>query len=589
MILLIPVSRFRVDYEVGAGKPFSRLDMLLVRMLADQGPQSLESLKKTFQLPGRLIIEILVNLFHEEWLTMTAAGFELTAKGRGGLRGDIKPESHKIFDAHTSIIMERVTGGLIPSNEIVYETQDNLQKRDLWDYCYRLAVDFTDNRLDEGQVKPFLRRQDGQWIRAVASPKMESKDWHWLPVEVNAEDSSITGLPERWHVRLKDRLIAEAISRPPISEKRHYQSHSFQRRSQTPGKILDGRPVNLSLEAIIWGNEAHQVYLGIALASARRSILIASADLNPLWPDLRKSLLETLTRGVTIDLLWGHTQYQQGPDPYPALSSYIELSNEVSKVPGAGTLRLNELPLPSGMNLILFDSVDGFRSVVTSHRWLAGSRPEVVSIGVRFEDPGLISDICLSAVSVMMESPVQHRSGGVECWRSLASQLDQEATPYSFDGSDECIDNFSTGSLMRIVHNQDHASRVLELGRTVQDRLIMGCERIDEIGLRRLTGLPRLQTLEGPLQIFCGQQSFSSEDRGRFETLLAAHGIREVRARGLSGSVVIADTTALLGSNSPWSASRGDTPVTEIALQIDGGLIPDELSRLLLEQFRSDI
>ena len=63
MIVLIPVSRFRVRYEVAAGFPYSQLDSLVLRAVGE-GSTSLEKLVETFQVHPRLLIQSLVTLTH---------------------------------------------------------------------------------------------------------------------------------------------------------------------------------------------------------------------------------------------------------------------------------------------------------------------------------------------------------------------------------------------------------------------------------------------------------------------------------------------------------------------------------------------
>src|SRR5262245_19706734 len=124
-LVLVPVSRFRVTYEVGGGTPFSKLDLLVVDAIND-GAQTLATLQHLFGLPQRLVIEILVNLFHEGWIEMSARGFSLTEKGSAGLAGSVRPISHRVKERFAVIMLERVTGGLTIQS-IVTDNQKRLQ------------------------------------------------------------------------------------------------------------------------------------------------------------------------------------------------------------------------------------------------------------------------------------------------------------------------------------------------------------------------------------------------------------------------------------------------------------------------------
>jgi hypothetical protein len=582
MILLVPISRFRVDYEVGAGKPFSRLDLLLTRALAEQ-PLRLEELRRTFRLPARLIIEMLVNLFHEGWLTMTEAGFEVTARGRAGISGEIRPESHRVWTSHAAIIVERLTGGLIPAQEIVYETEANLQKRGLWDDLdgYRLSAEYTDDQLDEGQVKVLLRRANGEWVRSVARPRQETKGWNWLPVDADPETGSVVGLPERWRLRLRDRLLDDARHRPAQSVRKTFWLPHWKPRALEADKVSGASLVELSIDNLLEGSPAHKACLSRALATACNSVLIASSVMGPLSPELREEFKAAIARGITIDLLWGHTAEQPGPVTYPALASYATLARDLSTTPTEGALRFNERPAPSNLDLLVFDTVEGYRAVVGCCPWLEGPRHGEAPVSVEFADAALISEICLSVASVMARCRVHHTSGGLERWRHIASELDQQAATALASAEDvETVELSRDGiSLMRIVHNQDHAARMTELVRTSQYRLGLLCGDVDRAAFRRLEDLSRRQPrLELPPRILGGKCSLQPEEVTKLNAELERSGTTIRFVPGLAASALVADATVLVGGYPFLSrGTDGETALTDLGLQIDGGPLPDRL------------
>lgn len=581
MILLIPISRFRVDYEVGAGKPFSRLDVLLTRALAES-PLRLEDLRLTFRLPARLIIEMLVNLFHEGWITMTAAGFEVTVRGQAGISGEIRPESHRVWASHAAIILERLTGALIPAQEIVYETEGNLQKRGLWDdlHRYRLPVEYTDDHLDEGQVKVLLRRSSGEWVRSVARPHQETKGWNWLPVDADPESGSVVGLPERWRLRLRDRLLDEARRRPTQSVHKTLWLPHWKPRTLETDKFFGATMTQLSTDNLIEGWPTHKKYLSSALATARKSVLIASSILGPLSPELAEALRAAIVRGITIDVVWGQTAQQSGPITYPALSHYAELARDLSTVANGGALRFNDRPAPSNLNLLIFDSLAGYRAVVGSCAWLAGPPHGESPVSMEVAHPALISEICLSVASVMARSRMHHTSGGLERWRYIAGELDQQAASLALNDEIKTAELGRDGnSLIRVVHNHDHASRFLELLRTSQYRFGLLCNNIDRTAVRRLSEFARRQPPpEMPALIISGECSLRPEETLRLNSELEAAGAKVQFVPGLAANALIADATALVGGYPLLSkGTDGEATLADLGLQIDGGPVPDKL------------
>ena len=76
MIVLIPVSRFRVAYEIARGRPYSRLERRVLEAIADGGA-TLHALTTTFKVHERLLIESVVTLVNVGWVAVTG-GAEAT-------------------------------------------------------------------------------------------------------------------------------------------------------------------------------------------------------------------------------------------------------------------------------------------------------------------------------------------------------------------------------------------------------------------------------------------------------------------------------------------------------------------------------
>ena len=75
VIVLIPLSRFRISFEVAAGRPYSQLERLMLRAIAE-GANELTKIEETFQVHPRLIVEALVTLTHAGWLSIGGSGHE---------------------------------------------------------------------------------------------------------------------------------------------------------------------------------------------------------------------------------------------------------------------------------------------------------------------------------------------------------------------------------------------------------------------------------------------------------------------------------------------------------------------------------
>ena len=172
MKVLLPISQFRISYEVAAGRPYSRFEALTLKAIS-QGATSLAALKEIFHVHPRLTIDALVTLTQAGWLAIGTDGkenFVLTAEGEKALSQEGTPESLVVTSQSTRLLLDRLTGGVVGNSEASFLTSKKLGKtRGDW---FELPMEVVDNTLDEGQVYPLLPRKEGEWIR-VGSPGTE--------------------------------------------------------------------------------------------------------------------------------------------------------------------------------------------------------------------------------------------------------------------------------------------------------------------------------------------------------------------------------------------------------------------------------
>jgi len=114
MEMLIPLSRFEVNYEVGSGRPYSDLDRLVLQAVAD-GAGTVEQLSAIFKLPKRLLIEVIVTLARAGWVAVDVAegGFKATASGGEAAQTGTIPPFCVLRNAQAVVVMELFTGSLI--------------------------------------------------------------------------------------------------------------------------------------------------------------------------------------------------------------------------------------------------------------------------------------------------------------------------------------------------------------------------------------------------------------------------------------------------------------------------------------------
>ena len=181
MILLVPLSRFQVFFERGGGRPYSRLEALMLRAI-EQGAGTLDELRDIFEVHPRLLIEALVTLTHAGWLAVSSVpgkSFMLTPEGLQALLSGDNPTSLQTWEDDTYVLMERLTGAVILSEDVRYVRKEDLDE--VWKYCVQLAPQVADE-VDESRVDRLLPRAQGEWIRSIGSiePTVRSCS-RWFP------------------------------------------------------------------------------------------------------------------------------------------------------------------------------------------------------------------------------------------------------------------------------------------------------------------------------------------------------------------------------------------------------------------------
>src|SRR5207244_8549279 len=107
MIVLVPVSRYRIEFDVASGRPYSVLERLVLDAVRE-GMTSLASLHGIFQIPQRRLIEALVTLTQAGWLAVGGndePGFMLTAEGHEALVSGQEPRSSLVLEGTSSFIV----------------------------------------------------------------------------------------------------------------------------------------------------------------------------------------------------------------------------------------------------------------------------------------------------------------------------------------------------------------------------------------------------------------------------------------------------------------------------------------------------
>lgn len=587
MITLVPVSRFRVTYEVAAGRPFSQLERMILRAIRE-GTTELVDLQKTFEVHPRLLIEGLVTLTHAGWLAVGGTGregFVLTSEGNEAAGSDRAPSTTEVSSRRAFVVMERLTGALISNDEMRFASRKDLEP--VWGQAVRLPTEVADNRLNEGQVQHLLPRRKGEWVRWIGPIDMMSKNAHWLPVNVDTDSGAVVGLPDVWAARLRSSVVdgAQRLGGTLTAEARARRWNvAAPRRFPPPVSAGDDDmlrvpapawPVALSESDLFLGAEDHERLLETALAEGR-SILIASAFANVEKLEvLRPHLEAAIKRGATIDLLWGYMA-DGTADGKVTVEWLRKLAYDARDA--KGHLRFNRSPSGSHAKLLLWDGPTGFRACVGSYNWLSaqggGNWPR--NLTVRLSEPAMIAALarCAAALWSGAESEVLTSTGAR--WRRIAGELDAEASR---------AEGHSGNATARLILDRDHEATLRVFSSTAKCRLLIASHRLGPASEARLVSAEVSRPAAFTFEVVFGRADQEVAGLERARDVIRRSGGTLKLVPELHAKVLVSDSSVCVTSYNFLSADPFGTArnARELGVVIEGGEVAEWIWRKFVQ------
>lgn len=546
MIALLPISRYRVTYDIGAGRPYAALEALTLRGVGS-GIGNVGDLSSTFRIHPRLVIESVITLIHAGWIALAGAhdgGYVLTAEGVAALKESTLPPSLQVLrDLQATVVMERVSGLVASGTEVDYQTEYQLKKRGLWDHCVTIRPRFHADRLDEGQIQHLLYRPEDHWLERVGPILQESKHTHWAPVTVDL-DHSIVRLPTgRWSGPLSEHILEEvkASERATDLSSRRKTWSSRRRDPETGasrGSRSDRWPAALEPDDVLTRGATHRQYLRDALSQASGAVLVASAFitaavLDELEPDIRSAL----ERDTDIDLLWGYDA-----EDGAALDRLKKLAYDARTA--QGKLRFNRARSGSHAKLLIWQDGSVVHAAVGSFNWLS-ARPRADDrvdhpdeLSVVLHEPAAVGVLARIAAGMWLESRSERLAAAPHYWRKLAAEL--EALGMAGNPAGGFPDTVS------IIRDREHEGRLLAGVLDGGSRLIVSSHRLGPPAAIRLRGLA--ESAEGRMvEIRYGEAS-DGEALNAVQALCAASGADVRHLPRNHAKFVLAGETAVVGS-----------------------------------------
>jgi hypothetical protein len=474
----------------------------------------------------------------------------LTAEGKNAVSADETPDSLVIAKRTTFVLMERITGALIPSNEVRFVTRRELGDR--WDTCVRLGVEVSDNSVDEGQVQTLLPRRKDEWLRWVGPINMVSKSSHWLPVNVDIATKQVVGLPDTWSTRLRDLIVEKALRYSKNYDSKQLAatfpiavrtSSVRDERADVPRIPAPTWATVLEQSDIMFTDREHDDYLMHALQHARTNVLIASAFLSAGRLEvLAEPLLDALRRNVNCDLLWGYAATGAGGAP---LARMKKLAYQAKQSNARGSLRFNSAASASHAKLLLWDNASGYEACVGSYNWLSVTSDitstQARNASVRMTHPGVVAALSRSAAAFWSSSQGEILASTGDRWRRVAADLESVLASKEPAGGTNCR--------IRLVTDRDHEAVLREFLSTAQARALVVSHRLGPAAEARLIPGSRSDRAPGfDYRVIFGVTELDDDARARvLAEVQRGGGSLTMRPHG-HAKVLVTDSSAAISS-----------------------------------------
>ncbi len=552
MIVFLPVSRYRVEFQVASGRPFSTFERLVLAAINDNH-NTLDALALIFGVHRRLIVEAVVTLMQAGWVSLGAKSHEFIATAAGKLacgEQEQLPPTIVLDNRVQTIVVEKVTGQIARNNEVDFYPKSKLTK--LWSLGVALPKGDVSNVLDPGMVAPLLLHDSTEWVRSIERPYVVSDNTAYIVADVDLRHNRIMGIPKSWETILAPEMM-ERVRRREASGKTvdDKELKSFVRvpraiETEEPSEYLGSWvPVSIGKDDLLRSSNEHFGLLEHFLANATSYVAISSSFLSSSGAQRLGPLFEkTLKRDVLITVIWGH-QNSDPNDHKKSLEHFTKMVYESGKGANIGRFVVSNSPSGSSANILLADLADGIEAVVGSYSWASSSGVESERhLSIRLRNAGLVARLC-------------------EILRDLSAADERLRVSSGIVRLDKAAEELRAASQRNGIANQTtHARLVLDIEhKTIfQESLSSAKQSVqilaDELKMNAATGLPRqlvaaTAVLGNRVRIRCGRNVGGPGTQAMLEEL-EKNGASVGESPGLQSNLMCIDDSLFVSSSYRW-------------------------------------
>jgi len=602
MIILSPVSKYRIEYEVAEGVPYSHLDRMIHKAV-QENLGSLAALEKTFRVHKSLIIQSLVNLTQIGWIALGTTSdqqFVITPAGKAALaENDIAaliqrtPRKYDVF-------LDLVTGAVLPFRHVPSVSTRFLKAREMWDrrICLKPEIPYS-YRLDEGEIIHMLDRPEGKRIYSVKSIENIIPTGLYILIIFDENNQQILNLPSYMSEALMPYVVEKAKELAEMEEA--FPDLEPEDRAQIDQNVGDVQDVfsgwlgaqyqvDLNPDKVFIGQEQHEVQLHRALAEAQSVLFIASSlvsreKMNDLYPSIRVAL----EKGVEIHILRGIGSKSETE----SRNWFFTETSDFKNLPGS--IKTNYSSVASNARFMIWDTTDDcFVGIVGSYDWLAPLQPvppEVpTDVGIELESPDILLQLTRFASDLWQLSNNRNdRLSSVPSrWKKISADLENmrgESQDTSCPGKREnLISELShTKAQARLCLSREHPHLLQVWLEHAKQRLIIASAELDRSNQDLFSILFPLQKKIEITDIYYGHDR--SLDQGTQDSAVNPANQWERLSKhmpGLNTRLMICDERVLISSFSFLSQEWEDTrDVRELGIIIDQADLAQRLSAIL--------
>lgn len=624
MIVFLPISVFRVPFEVAAGRPYSHLERLALDAIADEATE-LDALCAKFGIHKRIIVEVLVTLMYAGWIALDTKEdglgnkYCITEAGKravdgASLDGEPLPREISMRKASISIVMERTLGHVARNSEVNWHHHSKL--RDLWRNGLVLPKKHVRNAIGPALIEPILPRNPGEWIRHIGVPFSTRRGGDFAVAYADISRQEVIGLPRAWQPMLVDYILryvgdisaAENLPTLDQAEAVPYLATDGVKRPHDDGSLRSWT-ISLNEVAFVVGAEEHRLAMLEFLGNIKSHCTIVSPITDGAIPEgVLSGIYDAVKRGVCVSILWSRgVGFGEQSGSWEGIALLRKLIGERDEYRNAGRVAVNEDSLESSACVLFGDLGGELCAIIGNYSWF-GEKQESFAAGpvsCKVTHDGVLGAVALGLTELFqLDKRTRDCSGAIRVRnvgermraRSVGERTEGEETLEEKNKRDRNAPDWGTSSNTRVsvVFGAQHDLVVSRDFESAQARIRLALRLCDE---EILFGYIR------KIHAWMGSQksdlvvNIGDGDGGKVVRMVKA--MEEEMGDSLSlefvpsavGGYMLLDSRAVLVSNVDWGEGGPDFSkhhALDIGLRLEGEEVVDAF-RLAVDEMKDDL